>query len=249
MIRDYFRSPRRHGAQPSPESRARYQEPDRQPSRHARDNIDWDSWADPEAPRDARSAGQQQPPGPSRESDPFEEGYGYGNAYFGDDQRLARPRFQQGWEGSYRSTPWTLGAEHISPGLHGPYGRQQQQYELYQDTGTFDEHSPQGRYGDTPLRSHAYRQGRAAQGLHRGIGPSSYVRTDERIREDVCERLTDHPEVDARHLDVAVENGVVLLQGTVSDRVMKYDAEDCSWYVSGVKDVDNRIRVDRAQQP
>jgi osmotically-inducible protein OsmY len=42
-----------------------------------------------------------------------------------------------------------------------------------------------------------------------------------------------------------VENGVVLLQGMVSDRAMKYCAEDCSGRVSGVKDIDIRIRVDR----
>ncbi|MBE1161822.1 BON domain-containing protein [Dyella acidiphila] len=125
--------------------------------------------------------------------------------------------------------------------MHGPYGHSQQ-YDLGPESWIADEDFARPRH-----RSDAHRRQERQQGAHRGIGPQNYTRSDERVRDDVCDRLTDHPEVDARHLDVTVENGVVLLQGTVSDRVMKYGAEDCSWHVNGVKDVDNRIRVDRRQ--
>lgn len=76
-----------------------------------------------------------------------------------------------------------------------------------------------------------------------GRGPRGYRRTDERIREDVCDALTMHPEVDASDLDVAVQDSVVTLQGTVHDRRSKRLAEDIAESVSGVTDVQNEVRT------
>jgi hypothetical protein len=76
-----------------------------------------------------------------------------------------------------------------------------------------------------------------------GRGPRGYRRSDERIREDVCEALTMHPEVDASDLDVAVQDSVVTLRGTVHDRRSKRLAEDIAESVSGVTDVQNEVRT------
>lgn len=73
-----------------------------------------------------------------------------------------------------------------------------------------------------------------------------YRRSDERIRDDVYEALTLDPWLDATHIQVNVDGGVVTLQGTVSDRHMKYRAEECADQASGVQDVENRIRVGTA---
>jgi hypothetical protein len=81
------------------------------------------------------------------------------------------------------------------------------------------------------------------QGEHRGKGPMGYRRSDERIRDDVCEALTLDPWLDATHVQVNVDGGVVTLQGTVADRHMKYRAEECADQASGVQDVENRIRI------
>ncbi len=81
-------------------------------------------------------------------------------------------------------------------------------------------------------------------GPHRGRGPSGYQRSDERIRELVCESLADDDQIDATHIEVAVNHGEVTLSGTVEDRRAKRDAEDCAWSVSGVRDVQNTLRVD-----
>lgn len=81
---------------------------------------------------------------------------------------------------------------------------------------------------------------------HRGVGPSDYTRSDERIREDVNDRLTDDPRVNARNISVAVENGEVTLNGTVGSREDKRRAEDCVDSISGVKHVQNNLRVDAA---
>lgn len=80
-------------------------------------------------------------------------------------------------------------------------------------------------------------------GPHRGKGPKGFIRSDERIREDINSRLTDDAHVDASNIEVSVENGDVMLTGTVPDRFEKRRAEDISDLVSGVRNVENRLRV------
>ncbi|MBZ4420133.1 BON domain-containing protein [Myxococcus sp. RHSTA-1-4] len=75
-----------------------------------------------------------------------------------------------------------------------------------------------------------------------GKAPRGYVRPDERIREDICERLIDSP-YDASDVDVQVKQGEVTLSGTVKSRQERRDIEDLVVAVRGVHDVFNRIRV------
>jgi hypothetical protein len=77
-----------------------------------------------------------------------------------------------------------------------------------------------------------------------GRGPKGYQRSDERLKEEVCERLTAAPDVDAVEIEVSVQNGEVMLDGTVRERSMKRSAEDCIEDVSGVRQVHNRLRVE-----
>lgn len=78
---------------------------------------------------------------------------------------------------------------------------------------------------------------------HAGKGPSDYTRSDERIREDANDRLTDDWRVDARSISVTVKDGEVTLGGTVPSRQEKHRAEECVERVSGVKHVQNNLRV------
>lgn len=80
-------------------------------------------------------------------------------------------------------------------------------------------------------------------GRYVGRGPKGYQRSDERIKEEVCDRLTEHGDVDASDIEVAVQSGEVTLAGTVRDRRMKRAAEDCVEAIFGVREVQNRIRV------
>nr|WP_207785988.1 BON domain-containing protein [Altererythrobacter segetis] len=84
---------------------------------------------------------------------------------------------------------------------------------------------------------------RRRQRDHSGRGPTNYTRSDDRIREDVNDNLTDDWGVDASNITVAVNNGEVTLDGTVSTRLQKRRAEDCAEDVSGVKHVQNNLRV------
>jgi osmotically-inducible protein OsmY len=77
----------------------------------------------------------------------------------------------------------------------------------------------------------------------RGKGPKGYVRTDERIREDVNDKLSDDPMLDASDIEVSVANGEVTLNGTVNARQDKRRAEDLAEAVSGVNHLQNNLRV------
>jgi osmotically-inducible protein OsmY len=79
-----------------------------------------------------------------------------------------------------------------------------------------------------------------------GRGPKGYQRSDARITEDVCDRLSDDPEIDASDVEVRVENGEVTLSGTVPDRRAKRRAEDLVEDVSGVREVHNHMRIAQA---
>lgn len=75
------------------------------------------------------------------------------------------------------------------------------------------------------------------------MGPRGYRRSDERIREDVCERLTQHGQIDAGDIDVEVHDGEVALLGTVDSRQARRLAEDTVETVSGVRDIHNQLEV------
>jgi hypothetical protein len=82
-----------------------------------------------------------------------------------------------------------------------------------------------------------------------GRGPKNYRRPDERILEDVSDRLTADAMVDASEITVDVKQGEVTLAGTVRDRDQKRRAEDLSERVSGVKDVINALRIVEGAKP
>ncbi|HEY1112164.1 MAG TPA: BON domain-containing protein [Chitinophagaceae bacterium] len=84
-------------------------------------------------------------------------------------------------------------------------------------------------------------------GPHRGKGPKGYRRSEERIREDACDRLTEDDYVDATDIQVQLEGEDVVLSGTVHSRAEKRRAEDLVERVSGVRNVENRLRVEQDQ--
>ena len=78
---------------------------------------------------------------------------------------------------------------------------------------------------------------------NRGKGPRSYQRSDERILEELNDRMCDNPYLDASEIDITVENGDVILAGIVEDRESKKLAAEIGESVSGVTNVENRLRV------
>ena len=83
------------------------------------------------------------------------------------------------------------------------------------------------------------------EGNYRGRGPKNYTRSDDRITEDINDRLTDYAYIDASDIDVKVNNSEVVLSGTVDSRYDKRLAESIAEDVTGVRNVENHIRVNR----
>lgn len=95
------------------------------------------------------------------------------------------------------------------------------------------------QFGDRPIDDE--------RGPHYGKGPKGYKRSDERIREEVCEAIARQGYVDASDVEVKVEKGVVILSGTVRDRAEKRALEQIAEEVYGVEDVQNEIRLPRRE--
>jgi osmotically-inducible protein OsmY len=77
----------------------------------------------------------------------------------------------------------------------------------------------------------------------RGRGPKNWRRNDESIREEINERLTEHHDIDATDVEVAVKDGEVILGGHVHNRFAKRLAEDLCYGCHGVRDVHNQLHV------
>ena len=82
---------------------------------------------------------------------------------------------------------------------------------------------------------------------YRGKGPKGYRRSEERIREDVCDRLSDDDRLDASNIEVQVQGDEVILTGNVNSREDKRRAEDLVESIYGVRNVENRIRIGRGE--
>ena len=73
----------------------------------------------------------------------------------------------------------------------------------------------------------------------------SELGADERIWEEVRDRLMGHPDLDATELEIEVDEGEVTLVGRVDSREAKWLAEEVTRAVQGVHDVHNRLKVMR----
>lgn len=93
-----------------------------------------------------------------------------------------------------------------------------------------------GRAPDLP-------KGQREPARHLGKGSLSYRRADDRIRNEVCERLMIDPEVDASDIAIDVKEGTVWLSGTVDTRNTRFYVEDLVDRVLGVTQVVNRLKI------
>ncbi|HEY9398155.1 MAG TPA: BON domain-containing protein, partial [Burkholderiales bacterium] len=111
-------------------------------------------------------------------------------------------------------------------GVYGGYGQG--------DMGTSTGQSGQswGNWGQS---------GVMGRSQHRG--PKGYQRSDERLKEEICERLITRWDIDSSEVSVEVQGGKVTLEGTVPDRRMRHQIEDLIDDCHGVQDIENRVRV------
>lgn len=169
----------------------------------------------------------QNPPedyGTSGAPEPFDRGYRneYGRYEERYGERLPPRLPAHGWrEGPRGEPPGWRGDAGLGRGYSGGYESLQR--------------SEPPRYGE--------RAGREQAHGYRGRGPKNYARSDERIQEDISERLWDADDVDASDVSVEVHDGEVTLRGNVEQRRIRHRIEDIADDCAGVKDIHNEIRV------
>lgn len=100
-------------------------------------------------------------------------------------------------------------------------------------------------FGDEEAARRRRMDSRNSEENFTGRGPKNYKRSDDRIKEDINDRLSFYSYIDASDVDVEVSGGEVALTGTVNDRWSKRRAEDIAESVSGVNNVENRLRIKR----
>lgn len=80
-------------------------------------------------------------------------------------------------------------------------------------------------------------------GKYVGKGPKNYVRSSERIMEDICQRLTADRNLDASFIEVNVVGDEVHLEGYVKSRSSRWLAEELAHEVPGVKVIINQLKI------
>jgi osmotically-inducible protein OsmY len=192
--------------------------------RYGRDEQDWRGPQDIGYPRnrdDFRQQSGQRDRGYNLDPENNQQWGQYRETSRGRDQRTGR----YGSEGELRDSRYG-----------GDQWRQGQQF----DQGGFN----QGQSNQSQYNQGQYRQ--YSQGQFTGRGPRNYKRGDDRIAEDINERLTQHGTLDASDIEVSVQNGEVTLKGNVDSRQAKRLAEEIAESASGVKDVTNQIKVQQS---
>jgi len=78
-----------------------------------------------------------------------------------------------------------------------------------------------------------------------GTGTALHRRSDDKIYQEIWELLTNNPDLEASEIELHIESGEVTLTGTVESRDAKWMSEDLVTSVTGVREVNNRLKVAR----
>jgi osmotically-inducible protein OsmY len=172
----------------------------------------------------------------------YERGYGR-ERYAGEYGQGGYGRSGYGREGYYGGAQeYGRGGRYGTGRYGGEYGYGERGY-----TGGSEYGRGYGEYSYTaPYWS--YTEMWMIPGPYTGRGPSGYRRSDERIMEDINERLLQHGQIDATDVNVSVSNGEATLTGQVGSRMEKRLAEDVAESCPGVREVHNNLRVKGREQ-
>jgi hypothetical protein len=173
-------------------------------------------------------------------------GQGYGQSgYGGSGQGGYGGRFGQGnfGQGGYGQGGYGQGGSGYGQGGYGQGSFGQGSY----GQGSYGQNpSGQGSFGQGAYGGQEWGSSHGSGGQRHGRGPKGYKRSDERLKEDISERLMQSYQIDAAEVSVEVQNGKVTLDGSVPERRMKHMIEDLVDDCPGVQDIDNRVRVARS---
>ncbi len=166
--------------------------------------------------------------------------YGGGTRPYGGGERWA------GRSGSYGRGTGEWGGDYVTYGSQGYGPERGYGYDREREGWGRRDMGPGGwRYGEERERSPFERVKEGFRKLT-GQGPKGYRRSDERVRDEVCERIA-RSGINAMEVEVAVEKGEVTLSGYAQSREDKRMLEDVAEDVFGVDEVHNHVRIRREQ--
>ena len=173
----------------------------------------------------------------------YDRGYGYQGAGYRNRGNQGQP-YRDQYRGNRRGR---MGYDYENR-AYNRYGRDRD-YE--ENVGRYsrnaEEYGPSERdYGEETNFSPttwSYTEYWYVPGPFSGVGPKGYEQNDEQIMEEACQRLSQHGQLDASDIEVDVQNGEVILSGTVNDRQAKRRAETTVESVPGVWDVRNNLSI------
>jgi osmotically-inducible protein OsmY len=162
----------------------------------------------------------------------------YSSERFGSSSdRFGYPQSMNSWRGNDRST----GSGRMGQSNFNSWGSREDS-----EMGMGSQFGSQSSFGSTLGQEYGSTERSERSGPERGFfgkGPKGWKRSDDRIKEDVCETLARHARIDASDIDVKVEEACVTLSGTVDSKEIKRAAEMAIENLSGVDDVRNEIKV------
>lgn len=172
---------------------------------------------------------------------------------------------EEGWyaRGEHGSRPGWSETQRHDPYARGGYGMREESLRGRPNYGPppgYDPRGEGGRFGAYPAPVPQERWGHGMHGTdmgfgdreeirgpHYGKGPKGYTRSDDRIRDEVCEVLSRQGHIDASDVEIFVENRQVRLVGTVTQRSDKRNLEMMVERVHGVDEVHNELRLRRPE--
>ena len=69
--------------------------------------------------------------------------------------------------------------------------------------------------------------------------------SDKILEEEIRKKLLSNGEVDTHNFDIAVEEGVVKLEGDVTGRHAKKVVDHCLEEIEGIRHVENKLKIRR----
>lgn len=169
------------------------------------------------------------------------------NQYHGSDYQ------NQNYRKNYQGSEYNRGSEFNSYNAqpYNQYGQSGRGEDYGYETYNFNEPHPTRDNSDYNLGQSSTPwlrrdENKSRKGEHYGKSPKGYSRSDERIKEEVCEALMRQGDIDPSDIQVEVKDGVVILEGSVSSRQDKYRLEHAIENVLSVQDIDNNLRLSKA---
>lgn len=185
---------------------------------------------------------QSNDPYDQRRADPYQSaGYNPRRSEFGVDRGYGQEQESYGqaqYGQSYGQNRQQSGQQQFGGGQQYGGGQQGGGYESPYRGNMMNENTP--RYGMG--QSDSMRQSSF------GRAPKGYKRSDERIKEEVCDALMSANQIDPSDIEVSVSEGEVTLKGEVCCRNDKHLAETICERVLGVNDVITHLRVKKQGQ-